>query len=132
MSVSFNSIMQIAQQIEDLRVQRDQIASYLSNAVVSSNILCRVLGKLDDEQAFLLMHYVSPLIDDDSETTWEEATVAATGHLLRTCLTKKSGQQQQPQLIVQTQIEPLENTDKLKKQLHAVYERIIQGGRISE
>jgi hypothetical protein len=51
-----------------------------------------VLGRLDDEQYFLLMHYISPVIDDDSETTWEEASVASTGHLLRTCLSKKAGQ----------------------------------------
>ena len=29
-------------------------------------------------------------------------------------------------------MEQLENTEKLKKQIHAVYERIIQGGMISE
>ena len=123
--------METATIIENLKEQRNQIASFLANAVVASNILCRVLARLDDGQAALLMRYITPVIEDDSETTWEEATVASTAHLLRTCLSKKAGQQQQP-LITQTQMESLDNTEKLKKQIHAVYERIIQGGRILE
>ena len=95
--------MEMATVIENLKEQRNQIGSFLANAVVASNILCRVLGKLDDEQALLLMRYITPVVDDESETTWEETTSAATAHLLRTCLSKKGGHQQP--LIVQTQME---------------------------
>jgi hypothetical protein len=50
-----------------------------------------VLANLDDNQSALLMRYITPMIDDDSESTWEEITVASTAHLLRTCLSKKGG-----------------------------------------
>jgi len=84
--------METATIIENLKEQRNQIASFLANAIVASNILCRVLARLDDAQASLLMRYISPVTDDESETTWEEATVASTAHLLRTCLAKKGAQ----------------------------------------
>jgi len=90
--------MESASIIENLKEQRNQIASYLSNAVVASNILCRVIGKLDEEQYRLLVRYITPIVDDESETTWEEATATSTAHLLRTSLSKKGGHQ--PPLIV--------------------------------
>jgi hypothetical protein len=40
--------METATIIENLKEQRNQIASFLANAIVASNILCRVLARLDD------------------------------------------------------------------------------------
>jgi len=59
--------------------------------------------------------------------------MAATAHLLRTCLSRKGpNANQQNALNVQTQMEPVENPEKLKKQIQAVYDRIVAGGRITE
>jgi hypothetical protein len=129
LSDSYSKIIEKATIIESLRQQRQQASSNLSCAIVSTNILCRVLVNMTEAQASLLMSYMSPVIDDDSESTWEEMTLASTAHLLRTCLSKKS---QQSPLNVQTEMEPLENTEKLKKQIHAVYERLLQGAQINE
>lgn len=48
LQASYNSIMETATIIENLTMQRNQIASFLANAIVASNILCRVLARLDD------------------------------------------------------------------------------------
>ena len=89
LSASYSQIIETANIIDDLKIQRNQISAYLSNAIISSNILCKVLSKLDDNQTALLMRYITPIIDDESETTWEELTIASTANLLRTCLSKK-------------------------------------------
>lgn len=68
--------------------------------------------------------FVSPVVDDDcADVGWEELTVASTAHLLRTCLSKKGGNVNPGN----TAIEKIENTEKLKRQLTAVYERIRSG-----
>lgn len=59
---------------------------------------------------------------------WEEICSASTAHLLRTSLSKK--QQSQPQNMVVTNMDPLESTDRLKKQIAAVLDRVRTGGVI--
>ena len=69
--------------------------------------------------------FVSPIVDDEcSEVGWEELTVVSTAHLLRTCLSKKNGNNGPSN----TAIDKIENTEKLKRQLTAVYERVRNGG----
>ena len=80
------------------------------------------------EQYELLTSFVSPVVGDESnEIGWEELTQASTAHLLRTCLSKKDKGANAGN-TGQTNIEPIESTDKLKRQIAAVYERIKNGG----
>jgi hypothetical protein len=60
---------------------------------------------------------------------WEEMAYTSTAHLLRTCLSKK---QSQGPVQAQAQVEPLEGTDRLKKQIAAVLDRVRAGQAISE
>ena len=74
---------------------------------------------------------MSPIIDEDSgEVGWEELTLASTAHLLRTCLSRKDKGANTGN-SAQTQLDPLDSTDKLKRQISAVYERIKNGGILS-
>ena len=93
--------------------------------MTSNNLVLRTLCNMDSDQFELLQGFVSPIVDDDNaEVGWEELTVASTAHLLRTCLSKKNANNS----TNNTQIDKLDNTEKLKRQLQAVYERIRTGG----
>ena len=62
-----------------------------------------------------LRAYISPVVDDASESGWEEQTLAAVQHLL----TKSQGQQG-----VVTKMQPLEDLGRLKNGLKAVFEAL--------
>jgi hypothetical protein len=57
---------------------------------------------------------------------WEEIVYASSAHLLRTCLSKK----QQPQSNQQSVMDALESTDRLKKQIAAVLDRVRNGAKL--
>ena len=64
----------------------------------------------------MLNEFVSPVVDDDAtEVGWEELTLASTAHLLRTCLSRKENGN--PANSNQTAIDPIDNTEKLKRQI---------------
>ena len=78
----------------------------------------------------MLNEFVSPVVDDDAtEVGWEELTLASTAHLLRTCLSRK--EKGNPANSNQTAIDPIDNTEKLKRQIQACYERIRNGGKLA-
>ena len=91
----------------------------------------KVLCGMDTEQFGALNAFLSPVVDDScqSETGWEEMTLASTAHLLRTCLSRKDKQQQNPQ-VNHSSMDPVESTEKLKRQIAAVYERVKKGGQL--
>ena len=121
-------MIEVASQIEALKSDQAILGIALSNAIVSNNLILRTLCGLSDEQFELLCQFISPTIDESQgEVGWEELTQASTAHLLRTCLSRKD-KGQNPGNTGQTVIEPLENTDKLKRQITAVCERIKNGG----
>ena len=107
------------------------MAVQLANAITCNNLLVKTLCGMDAEQFEALNNYVSPVVDDScaSETGWEEMTLASTAHLLRTCLSRKDKQQQAQ--VGQSSMDPVESTEKLKRQIAAVYERVKNGGEIS-
>ena len=68
---------------------------------------------------------MTPIVEADSgDIGWEEMILASSAHLLRTCLSKKGGSSSSNQ----TNMEPIESTDKLKRQVQAIYERVKNGG----
>lgn len=86
---------------------------------------------MPEEQYTLLRTFVSPTVDDGnllSEMGWEETCYASTAHLLRTCLSRKK--EGQNQATSQTIMDPLETTERLKKQIAAVLDRVRNGAPI--
>jgi capsular polysaccharide biosynthesis protein len=61
---TYSQIIEASNIIDELKSQQAQISNSLTNVILSNNILCRVVGKLDDNQANLLMRYITPIIDD--------------------------------------------------------------------
>ena len=128
---TYAQVIEAASQIEVLKSDQAIVGVALSNAIVSNNLILRTLCGLGDEQFEILCQFLSPTINESqSDIGWEELTQASTAHLLRTCLSRKE-KGSNPTNPNQTQIEPLENTDKLKRQIAAVCERIKNGGVLS-
>jgi len=85
--------------------------------------------RLPEAEYTLLKTFITPTIDDGnllSEMGWEETVYASSAHLLRTCLSKK----QQPPSNQQSVIDALESTDRLKKQISAVLDRVRNGATL--
>lgn len=69
--------------------------AYLSNSVEICCLCLKVSIDMTENQYQTLRAYLSSWVDDgnlQSDLSWEEATLSATAHLLRTSLSKKQGQ----------------------------------------
>ena len=58
---------------------------------------------------------------------WEETVLTSTAHLIRTCLTKK---EKPVAASSQTNVEPVESVEKLKRQIQVIFDRTKSGGVI--
>jgi Bardet-Biedl syndrome 9 protein len=90
-------------------------------------LLMRYRFALDAEAYRVLRSYLSPLVNDSVEQGWEECTEAAMTHLLRTTLSKSS----KDAVSITTQLAPLQDTSKLKKQIGVVCERLARGASLT-
>lgn len=59
---------------------------------------------------------------------WEESVDAAISHLLKTCLSRSSKEQA---LTVTNQLSIPRDTNRLKKHITLLYDRLAKGGRMS-
>jgi hypothetical protein len=88
---------------------------------------------MSDAQYDALRNYLTSWVDEgnlQSDLGWEEIVQQSTAHLLRTSLSRKQGQTNM--VNTNTRIEPLENVEKLRKQIAAVFERIKAGSVLDE
>ena len=85
-------------------------------------MLLKIKARLTDGHYQTLRHFLSPNIDDQNETGWEEITFAGLKHLTATCL---SGPGRQGQNVGTTKMQELEDTQKLKQSIQAVADRVI-------
>jgi len=124
---TYSQVIETASQIETVKQSQENVSVALSNAVTCNNLIVRTLCGMSQEQFDLLTQFVTPHVDCDAgDVGWEELTLASTAHLLRTCLSRK--EQTNASNAPPSQMEPIENTDKLKRQILAVYERVKNGG----
>jgi len=91
-------------------------------------MLVRCRFGLDAESYETLRGYLSPVVNDSLEQGWEECTEAAMTHLLRTSLAKSAKEA----VGLSTQLTPLADTNKLKKHIGLVCERLARGGRLNK
>ena len=90
-------------------------------------LLMRYRFAFDEESYRVLRGYLTPQVNDSTEQGWEECTEAAMTHLLRTTLSKSS----KDAASITTQLAPLLDTAKLKKQIGVVCERLARGANLT-
>lgn len=78
------------------------------------------------EHAQLEAYLCPDLQHDGTEQGWEEVVDASLTYILRTSLAKNSKET----AMVSTQMEPLDNVDKLTKHIGIVFDRLSKGARI--
>jgi len=91
-------------------------------------LLIRCRFSLDDESFDVLRSYLSPVVNDLQDQGWEECTEAAMTHLLRTSLSKNAKEA----VGLSTQLVALTDTNKLKKHIGLVCERLARGGKLNK
>eukprot|EP00357_Protocruzia_adherens_P011183 CAMPEP_0115013974 /NCGR_PEP_ID=MMETSP0216-20121206/25762_1 /TAXON_ID=223996 /ORGANISM="Protocruzia adherens, Strain Boccale" /LENGTH=822 /DNA_ID=CAMNT_0002383545 /DNA_START=48 /DNA_END=2516 /DNA_ORIENTATION=+ len=124
---SYMQILDCATIIEDAQNQMKMISSRLSLSIELILLLLELRVSLTDEGAEILRNCLSPVIDDDSETGWEEITDASMTHLLRTCLAKN----QRENATTTSTLKIPANTENLKKHITIVCDRLSNGYKIA-
>ena len=127
LSHTYGTIIDMANKTDLLKDSLAQASAHLSSALETVCLLTSLAGEqpISSEQYELLRQCINPVVDDGnllSEMGWEEVAYASTAHLLRTCLAKNK-----QNAVVQTNVEPLETTDRLKKQVAACFDRVRNG-----
>jgi len=103
-----------------------------SNALVCATHLMLLLIQyrfdMRKDDIKVLRHYLSPIVVDSPTQGWEESTDAAMTHLLRTSLAKNAKEAtSMPQPLA---VPP--NTDKLKKHIVLVCDRLAKGSSLKQ
>eukprot|EP01027_Heterolobosea_sp_BB2_P000323 GEZU01000468.1.p1 GENE.GEZU01000468.1~~GEZU01000468.1.p1 ORF type:complete len:115 (+),score=40.86 GEZU01000468.1:195-539(+) len=79
-----------------------------------------------DEDYNVLEQFLSPIVLDSAEQGWEECTDASMTHLLRTSLAKNAKES----ASVPAPLVVPKDTQKLKKHIALVVDRIAKGGKL--
>jgi len=100
---------------------------------VSLECLCRLLALLtaahfdmDGTEEKLLESYLCPEFRDGAEQGWEETVDASLTYLLKTSMAKNA----KDTASLSTSIEMPDDTEKVKKHLNMVLDRISKGARL--
>lgn len=120
---------QVAAAADSLESVQDELlvaGQQLSCAVSLILELLRLRFGLDDRNMEVIRSVISPHVQN-YESGWEECTNAALTYLLRTKLAKSEKESK----VSQTDLVVSENTDKLKKHITIVFDRISKGSRVA-
>lgn len=74
--------------------------------------LLRIKARMSADMYHLLKNYISPMVDSENETGWEESTLASIQHLL-----KKFNASGSKANVGMTKMQELSDTSKLKSEL---------------
>ena len=130
---TYGQIVEASTMVEGLKDNIGIAGSYLSNAIEICCLCLSLQCRMSDAQYDALRNYLTSWVDEgnlQSDLGWEEIVQQSTAHLLRTSLSRKQGQTNM--VNTNTRIEPLENVEKLRKQIAAVFERIKAGSVLDE
>ena len=83
---TYDQIIEMAMKIEKHKQSSKAVAQKLACSLEVVLLLLIVKARIPEEQYLLLKNFVPSLIDTESETGWEESTLASIQHLLRTSL----------------------------------------------
>jgi Bardet-Biedl syndrome 9 protein len=85
---TYEQIIEMALKIEEHQKASKVLAQRLACSLEVVLLLVKIKAKLPQDQYEILRSYLSPCIDSESETGWEEATLASVVHLVRTSLSE--------------------------------------------
>ena len=108
----------MAMMIEKHKEEAKVISCQLACALEVVMGLLRIKAKMSEKQYELLRNYVSPVVDSDNETGWEESTMASVQHLISKLKQGKGAQ------VGVTKMQELTDTTKLKGQLQVLFDKI--------
>mmetsp|Transcript_47681 Transcript_47681/g.91053 ORF Transcript_47681/g.91053 Transcript_47681/m.91053 type:complete len:841 (+) Transcript_47681:257-2779(+) len=125
---TFQQLNQLGEEIQASQAELKAAADMLSCGCQLILLLMRYRFALDEESFELLQSYLTTDVNDGADQGWEECVEAAMTHLLRTTLSKST----KDAVNVSTQLVPLTDTTKLKKQISVVCERLARGATLSK
>ncbi|GLC42379.1 Protein PTHB1 [Pleodorina starrii] len=126
MNETYDELMDLAAAMEAAQTDLSARARRLSGCCQLLLLLVKWRFALNEAEAAVLRACISPEIIDGSEIGWEETTEAAMTHLLRTCLAKSAKEQ----AVQVTPLAPAKDTQRLRKHVSLVLERMARGMRL--
>ncbi|KAJ7322650.1 hypothetical protein JRQ81_018937 [Phrynocephalus forsythii] len=125
---TYRQIIALADAAEENQASMFQTSTKLKSATQLVILLISLWQKLSADQVAILESAFLPLTQDNQELGWEESVDASVSHLLKTCLSKSS---KDHVLTVSNQLSIPMDTNRLKKHITVLYDRLAKGGRMS-
>ncbi|EFJ41408.1 Bardet-Biedl syndrome 9 [Volvox carteri f. nagariensis] len=126
MNETYDNLMDLGSSLEAAQLDLAARGRRLSGCVQLLLLLVRWRFALNEAEFAVLRGCISPEVLDGSEVGWEETTEAAMTHLLRTCLAKSAKEQ----AVQVTPLAPVKDTQRLRKHISLVLERMARGMRL--
>ncbi|KAG2452068.1 hypothetical protein HYH02_003104 [Chlamydomonas schloesseri] len=126
MNETYGGLMELGNDMEAAQAAVTTAARRLSGCVQLLLLLIRWRFGLSEPEAAVMSGCIPAEVIDGSEVGWEETTEAAMTHLLRTCLAKNAKEQ----AVQVAPLAPVKNTERLRKHMSLVLERLTRGMRL--
>ncbi|XP_008111044.1 protein PTHB1 isoform X3 [Anolis carolinensis] len=125
---TYRQVIALADAAEENQTNMFQAFTKLKSATQLVILLISLWQKLSADQVAILEAAFLPLTQDAQELGWEESVDAAVSHLLKTCLSKSS---KDHALTLSNQLCIPKDTNRLKKHITVLYDRLAKGGHMS-
>ncbi|XP_072859901.1 protein PTHB1 isoform X2 [Pogona vitticeps] len=125
---TYRQVIALADAAEENQASMFQAFTKLKSATQLVILLISLWQKLSADQVAILESAFLPLTQDNQELGWEESVDASVSHLLKTCLSKSS---KDHALTLSNQLYIPKDTNRLKKHITLLYDRLAKGGRMS-
>ncbi|XP_054847045.1 protein PTHB1 [Eublepharis macularius] len=125
---TYRQVIALADAAEENQANMFQAFTKLKSATQLVILLISLWQKLSADQVAILEATFLPLTQDTQELGWEECVDASVSHLLKTCLSKSS---KEHALTLTNQFSIPRDTNRLKKHITLLYDRLAKGGRMS-
>ncbi|XP_053117592.1 protein PTHB1 isoform X5 [Hemicordylus capensis] len=125
---TYRQVIALADAAKENQANMFQVFTKLKSATQLVILLISLWQKLNADQVAILEATFLPLTQDTQELGWEESVDASVSHLLKTCLSKSS---KEHALTLASQLSIPRDTNRLKKHITLLYDRLAKGGRMS-
>ncbi|XP_060103624.1 protein PTHB1 [Heteronotia binoei] len=125
---TYRQVIALADAAEENQANMFQAFTKLKSATQLVILLISLWQKLSADQVAILEATFLPLTQDTQELGWEECVDASVTHLLKTCLSKNA---KEPTLTLAHQLCIPRDTNRLKKHITMLYDRLAKGGHMS-
>ncbi|XP_048366673.1 protein PTHB1 isoform X2 [Sphaerodactylus townsendi] len=125
---TYRQVIALADAAEENQANMFQAFTKLKSATQLVILLISLWQKLSADQVAILEATFLPLTQDTQELGWEESVDASVSHLLKTCLSKSS---KEHALTLANQLTIPRDTNRLKKHITLLYDRLAKGGCMS-